>query len=523
MVRAIAAYRDNLQVQNLRFDAALNNMPHGLACSTPTGGWWSATSAMRRCSAWRRGRVKPGTPLRGSWKCGVRRGVIRPRRRQATCVDAPRADQGAVDPYRGIARRPLDRACRASRWRTAAGCRPTRTSPSGARAEAQIAHMARHDALTDLPNRALFREQLERRWPASARGEQVAVLCLDLDHFKGSTTRSATRSATCCCRQVARPAARAASRETDIVARLGGDEFAVSRPASSAPTTARTWRARIVEALGEPYRARRPPGRDRRQRRHRAGAGRRRPSRTSCSRTPTWRSTAPRPTAAAPTASSSRRWTRACRRAARSSSTCARRSPTASSSCTTSRWSTCATSAISGFEALLRWNHPERGMVSPAEFIPLAEETGLIVADRRMGAAAGLRRRRDLAGRHHGRGQPVAGAVRQADSLVAGRDRARWRRSGLPAEPARARDHRDRCCCRTPRRRSRTLHRLRELGVRIAMDDFGTGYSSLSYLRSFPFDKIKIDRSLHQRTCRTATTALAIVKAVIEPGAVASA
>jgi EAL domain-containing protein (putative c-di-GMP-specific phosphodiesterase class I) len=147
---------------------------------------------------------------------------------------------------------------------------------------------------------------------------------------------------------------------------------------------------------------------------------------------------------------------------------------------------------VSSFEALVRWNHPARGRISPADFIPLAEETGLIVP---IGEWALRQACADAATwpEHIKVAVNLSPVQFKSESLV----RAVF--SALTAAalaPSRLElEITETVLLQDSEATLGMLHRLRALGVRISMDDFGTGYSSLSYLRSFPFDKIKIDRS----------------------------
>jgi EAL domain-containing protein (putative c-di-GMP-specific phosphodiesterase class I) len=167
--------------------------------------------------------------------------------------------------------------------------------------------------------------------------------------------------------------------------------------------------------------------------------------------------------------------------------------------------------AVTGCEALLRWNHRERGMVSPAEFIPLAEETGLInelgdwVLEKACSDAVSWPDHILLAVNV----SPVqfkskALALEVASALA---------RSGLSAHRLEL-EITEAVLIRDDEEALATLHQLRDLGVRISLDDFGTGYSSLSYLQRFPFDKIKIDRSFVNDICEAGGSS-PIVQAVV--------
>ncbi len=380
------------------------------------------------------------------------------------------------------------------------------------RSQEQLSHMARHDALTGLPNRILCREHMDRVLPSVRRGGNLAVLCLDLDGFKGVNDTLGHPAGDELLRLVARRL-RDSTRETDMIARVGGDEFTIVQADAEQPTAAAALADRLVEALGTPfeimgqrveigtsigivladetaassedllrnadvalYRAKA------------AGRG-------------TWRFFEP----SMDTQIQQRRRLEAdLRRAITEGQFEVYYQPLMAA----------RSQALTGFEALIRWRHPERGILSPAEFIPLAEDTGLI---RAMGVWVLSRACADATlwpsyvrvAVNLSPVQFVNGTlVRDVEqALVA---------SGLAADRLEL-EITESVLLQDNDTTLDILRRLHELGVRIAMDDFGTGYSSLSYLRRFPFDKIKIDKSFVQNLTWE-NGSIEIVRAVVGLG-----
>ena len=377
-----------------------------------------------------------------------------------------------------------------------------------ARAEAQISHMVHHDALTELPNRVRFREDMERALTRARRGEPFAVFCVDLDHFKAVNDTLGHPIGDALLQEVAKRL-KSCLRETDTVARLGGDEFAVLQMGSEQPVAATVLSERIIELLGRPYDiaghqvvigasvgiALAPAdGDDADQLLKNADMAL---YRSKSDGRGTHRFFEPEMDAKM---QARRALELDLRRAVVQEEFEVFYQPLVS----------LTDNNVCGFEALLRWNHPTRGMVSPADFIPLAEEIGVISA---IGAWV-LKR-----ACHEASSWPAT--VKVAVNLSPAQFKSKTLlldvvaalgASGLPANRLEL-EITETVMLQDTDSTLATLYQLRELGVRISMDDFGTGYSSLSYLRKFPFDKIKIDQSFI-RDISNEDESVAIIRAV---------
>jgi diguanylate cyclase (GGDEF)-like protein/PAS domain S-box-containing protein len=378
-------------------------------------------------------------------------------------------------------------------------------------AEERIAFMARHDALTGLPNRVLFSERIEQALAQLGRNAGgFAVIFLDLDNFKqvNDTLGHPIGDRLLC---AAAERLQACVREVDTVARLGGDEFAIVQNGVKLPEDTAILARRIVEVVSAPYEL---DG-------HRVTVG-----------ISVGISVAPGDgTAVAKLlknadvalyrAKTDGRGTWRFFEAEMDARLQARRMLELDLREALGKNELdlfyqplydLDRNLISGFEALLRWRHPKRGFVSPAEFIPVAEEIGLIdtlgewVLHRACSEAMNWPTSVKVA-------VNVSPAQFKTTRLVPAVTQA-LEASGFPAERLEL-EITESVLLANSGATLATLHALRKLGLRFSLDDFGTGYSSLSYLRSFPFDKIKIDQSFIRDVAAT-DGASTIVRAIID-------
>jgi diguanylate cyclase (GGDEF)-like protein len=358
------------------------------------------------------------------------------------------------------------------------------------KAEARVAHMAQHDALTDLSNRVLFRDKMaDGLAEVAAHGGEMAVLCLDLDNFKTVNDRLGHAVGDKLLRWVA-ARLRECADPGDTVARLGGDEFAILQRGQQ-PQSAERLASRLVEIIGHP-----PPMEN-----HviHTGVsvgvaiapdhGLDPDELMKCADLALYQAKARgrgvyqlfRPEMEAH-ARSRHTLEMELRRALEAGEFHLVFQPQIR----------LGTSELTGFEALLRWNSATRGPISPADFIPIAEETGLIVpiGEWVLRTACAIATKWPSHVRIAVNLSPVQFRARGLVAMVTSAMAA----AGL--DPKRLElEVTETALLEDDEANVAILHQLRRLGIRVSLDDFGVGYSALGYLRKFPFDMIKIDRS----------------------------
>jgi diguanylate cyclase (GGDEF)-like protein len=357
------------------------------------------------------------------------------------------------------------------------------------RADERIAHMAHYDALTDLPNRALMREHLERRIAELANGKPFAIVYIDVDEFKDVNDTLGHEIGDELLRHIANRLSSCVTSE-DLVARLGGDEFAIIKSSGNQADLTQ-FAEKILETLRTPVNCKgqellvdaslgiavAPDHSDNVDDLLKCADLAMYAAKASGRRTFRFFDTEYQ------AKSLQRRHLEAdLRRAVAAGEFEVHYQPLVD----------LATDAVTCCEALLRWRHPQRGSVSPAEFIPLAEQTGLIseIGEWVLGEAC----REAVSWPSHIRLAVNVSPVQFRSQTLALKVASALAEAGLAPERLEL-EITETVLIRDDEEALVILEQLRTLGVRIALDDFGTGYSSLSYLHRFPFDKIKIDRS----------------------------
>ncbi|SHI68471.1 diguanylate cyclase (GGDEF) domain-containing protein [Roseomonas rosea] len=492
-----------------RFDAALTNMSQGLTLYDADGMLRVVNGRFREIFGLSPEEARLGVSAAALAAALAGRGVP-----DAGAWAVPAAQDGNRDANRAVLDLPDGRSVALSREAMPDGGWVTTYEDVTERrqAEARARHMARHDALTGLPNRTVFQDRLESAVAELPAGASFAVLYLDLDRFKevndGLGHAVGDRLLIAAADRI-----RLCLRPGDMIARLGGDEFAALIDGAASATAVAQLAERVACEVGAEYRidgqavsvgvsigialAPRDGGSADLLLRHAdmalyeaKGAGR------GTHRFFDW---------------------------SMSSRLQARRDMEAELRVALAREELelfyqpqmAIDGGVLGFEALVRWWHPERGLVSPAEFIPVAEDCDLILP-------LGEWVLRTACAEAAAWPEPVRVGVNLSAAQFAGRDMyasvaAALRYSGLPAERLEL-EITEAIVLKDSQEVVSTLRRIRALGVRVALDDFGTGYSSIAYLRSFPLDKIKIDRSF-VRDLAHSDSAAAIVRAISTLGA----
>jgi diguanylate cyclase (GGDEF)-like protein len=495
IARAVEVFKDNavellankaeLERTHLQLDVALNNMTHGLCMFDAHGRLIVCNDPFAQMYGLPRELTRRGTPLQalldhgcaGTQASGVEPAATAPVNTEVTILIQTLEDGRTVS----ISRQPMPDGG----WVAVHEDITERR-----RAEEEIRRLARTDALTGLPNRMVFREACEKALRRCTPGRPAAVLYLDLDHFKTINDTLGHPMGDALLKAVAQRLQDFA-RDGDVVARLGGDEFAIVQAHASARESVGGRAGELIELLSEPYQVNG----------HELVIG----TSIGIAMAPLHGSDPDVLLKCADLAlynakAGGRRTFQFFEPAMDSELQLRRglesdlRNAFANEEFTLAYQPivSLGTDRIVAFEALLRWRHPERGPIPPDKFIPVAEEIGLIVPITewvlKTACAEACRWPQhitvavNLSPVQFKRRQPLLPVI---NALAI---------SGLPASRLEV-ELTESVFLQAEKSTVDALHELRSFGVRVAMDDFGTGYSALSYLRTFPFDKIKIDRS----------------------------
>ncbi|WP_273511558.1 putative bifunctional diguanylate cyclase/phosphodiesterase [Phreatobacter oligotrophus] len=512
LLNAIIAKRDVSLLAD-RFDTALNNMPHGLAMFDADGRVlvvnrrWSeilpidpeTITTRSRCEAIIAAYVELGLLSERDGgriieAVGTRRGDLASSQLEVTAGDRnvdmtfqPMESGGLVVAIEDITEK--------------------------RRTEARIAHMARHDALTGLPNRSLYQERLDAALAMMNGDDMLAVLFVDLDNFQQINDTLGHSMGDAVLIEVA-DRLRFTVGENDVVARFSADEFVILQTGARSEHDVISLAGRVIETIGDIVQVEGKAiacgasvgialaprdGTDADQLLKSADMALARAKAGGRGMLHFYEEEMDR------RAQARRAIEMDLRRALQNDELAVYFQPLLN----------LKTLGVTTCEALVRWPHPVRGMISPAEFIPVAEETGLVIEMGRQvmrkacqacaGWPDGVRVAVNLSSVQFERDDVVA-VVAEALSI-----------SGL--DPSRLElEITETLLLKDSAPVLETLERLKAMGVRLSLDDFGTGYSSLSYLHKFPIDKVKIDRSF-VRPITTDRKAAKLLRGVTRLGA----
>jgi diguanylate cyclase (GGDEF)-like protein/PAS domain S-box-containing protein len=507
--RLVKQQKLELSIRNLQFDAALNNMSQGLCFFD--GAQRLIVCNRRYTEMYGLGpdSVRPGTTLREiiDLRCEAGSGPLMTReeyhawRNRVAVSDKP--TDSVVELANGCIFEIHHRPMPDGGW-----VATHRDITEQRRAEAKIVHMARHDALTGLPNRLQFGERLAQALTRIEPGKVVAVHLFDLDRFK-IVNDTLGHSVGDKLLQMAADRLRSIKRDTDTIARMGGDEFAIVQVGLTDATDAAALAHRIIARLSEPYAI------DGHQAVIGASVGISIGQDGSATPDQLVRNADLALYGAKTDGRGTVRFFEAEMHAQvkeRLNLEQSLRNALASREFELHYQPLIhlATNAITGFEALIRWHHRDKGLLGPDAFIPLAEEIGLInpIGEWVMREACTTAAKWPNHLRIAVNLSPVqvrsSGLVRCITQALA--------MSGLSPDRLEL-EITERTLLEDSEAMLAILYQLRELGVCVAIADFGTGRSSLNYLQGFPFDRIKIDRSFVKDIAES-TGSLNIVRAV---------